>query len=126
MKKKAKFILSSLCVLLLLMFIQIPNTVNASTGLEFNEFNFPDNNFRRAIKESFPEYTKDDFLTTEEISNIYSLDVSEEGIKNLKGIEYFINLKYLNISVNNIEELDLSKNENLKSLEASNNQLLKK
>lgn len=126
MKKKAKFILSSLCVLLMLMFIQMPKLVSASTGLEFNEFNFPDANFRKAIKQSFPEYTKDNFLTTEEISNIYSLDVSTEGIKSLKGIEYFINLKYLNISVNNIEELDLSKNENLKSLEASNNQLLKK
>lgn len=124
MIKKAKFILTTISIFLLLMILQMPKTVFASEGVSFNKFNFPDAKFREAIEMAYPNYTKDGILSLDEISKIISLDVSENGITDLTGIEHFISLKYLNVSVNNLKKLDLSKNVLLNTIEASNNQLL--
>ena len=124
--KKAKFILTGICIFLLLIVLQtqIPNAVFASEGVSFDKFNFPDAKFREAIQMAYPNYTKDGVLSLDEISKITSLDVSESGITDLTGIEHFISLEYLNVSVNNLKKLDLSKNTLLNTIEASNNQLL--
>lgn len=126
MSKKAKLILTGICMFLLIMLlqIQIPNGVFANEGVSFDEFNFPDAKLREAIHIAYPNYTKDNYLSLDEISKIISLDVSESGITDLTGIEHFISLEYLNISVNNLAKLDLSKNILLDTIEASNNQLL--
>ena len=126
MIKKARFILTFICIVLIItiVLLQMNNKVFASEGISFDKFNFLDAKFREAIQDVYPAYTKDGILTSDEISKILSLDVSESGITNLTGIEYFVNLKYLNVSVNNLTELDLSKNIQLKTIEASNNQLL--
>ena len=126
MSKKAKFILTTISIFLLLMVLQIqmPKDVFASEGVSFDKFNFPDAKFREAIQMAYPSYTKDGVLYLDEISKIISLDVSESGITDLTGIENFISLEYLNISVNNLKKLDLSKNVMLNTIEASNNQLL--
>ena len=112
MNKKAKFILTTISIFLLLMVLQIQITkdVFASEGVSFDKFNFPDAKFREAIQMTYPSYTKDGVLSLDEISKIISLDVSESGITDLTGIEHFISLEYLNISVNNLKKLDLSKN----------------
>ena len=88
-RKKAKFILTIICMFLLIAILQMPNEVFASGNVSFDEFNFPDANFREAIQVAYPEYTKDGQLTLEEISKIISLDVSESGITNLTGIEHY-------------------------------------
>lgn len=126
MSKKAKFILTTICIFVLLMLLQIqmPNTVFASEGVSFDKFNFPDAKFREAIQMAYPNYTKDGVLSLDEIFKIVSLDVSESGITDLIGIEHFTSLEYLNVSVNNLKKLDLSKNISLDTIEASNNQLL--
>ena len=126
MSKKAKFILTTISIFLLLIVLQIqmPNAVFASEEVSFDKFNFPDANFREAIQMAYPNYTKDGVLSLDEISKIVSLDVSESGITDLTGIEHFTSLKYLNVSVNNLKKLDLSKNVLLNTIEASNNQLL--
>ena len=126
MHKKAKFIFTIISVVLLLIMLQVPSIVFATdaNGISLDEFNFPDENFRIILKEKFSEITKDNILTNEEIQKIQALDVSENIIKDLSGIEYFTNLKYLNVSVNKINALDLSNNINLVTIDASNNQSL--
>lgn len=126
MHKKAKFIFTIISVVLLLIMLQVPSIVFATDANEISldEFNFPDENFRIILKEKFSEITKDNILTNEEIQKIQALDVSENIIKDLSGIEYFTNLKYLNVSVNKINALDLSNNINLVTIDASNNQSL--
>ena len=126
MHKKAKFIFTIISVVLLLIMLQVPSIVFATdaNGISLDEFNFPDENFRIILKEKFSEITKDNILTNEEIQKVQALDVSENIIKDLSGIEYFTNLKYLNVSVNKINALDLSNNINLVTIDASNNQSL--
>lgn len=126
MIKKARFILTFISVVLIttIVLLQMNNKAFASEGISFDKFNFPDAKFREIIQDIYPAYTKDGILTLDEISKILSLDVSESEITDLTGIEYFVNLKYLNASVNNLTKLDLSKNVELKTIEASNNQLL--
>lgn len=124
--KKAKFIITTISVMLLVLFLQLTNVTfaNESSEIKFDKFNFPDANFRHALEMEFSKYLEDDLFTNDELQQIKSLDISAYNIKSLKGIEYFENLQYLNIELNLLQELDLSQNLNLRTLYASNNQLL--
>src|SRR5690606_28924100 len=64
-------------------------------------------------------------IQTSEALNVYFLFAAEAwgGIESLEGIEAFTNLTYLNCSINNISELDLSNNINLVHLDCSENLL---
>lgn len=96
MIRKGKLILSLLGIVVLFFLIQAIFGLNASASTEspINETTFPDNNFVNALKEIYPTYTKDNLLTPEEVSKITSLNLSMQGIRNLKGIEYFTNLTF--------------------------------
>ena len=126
MIKKGKLILSTLGILLLLFILQITfnSKVAANSEIPIDETSFPDNRFVNALKETYPKYTEDNILTEDELKKITSLDLSMQGIQNLKGIEYFKYLTFLNLEVNNLVSLDLRQNSNLTTLEISNNQLL--
>lgn len=126
MIRKGKLILSLLGIVVLFFLIQAIFGLNASASTEspINETTFPDNNFVNALKEIYPTYTKDNLLTPEEVSKITSLNLSMQGIRNLKGIEYFTNLTFLNLEFNNLVELDLRENVKLTTLEISNNPYL--
>ena len=97
--------------------------------LPINDTVFPDANFRNWILEQ--SYGEDYVLTDSEIANIVSMDVSNKNISNLKGIENFTALIFLNCSNNLLESIDVSKNvalmdlycseNNIKSLDLSNN-----
>lgn len=86
-----------------------------------NETNFPDANFRRFLLEQ--DYGKDGTLTNAEIKSITVMNVEEEEIGSLKGIEYFTALDTLDCSGNSLTELDVSKNVALKELNCSFNGL---
>lgn len=122
MARKFKFILSILGILILFFILQ--SKVSASSEIRIDSNSFPDNRFITALNEAYPAYTEDNILTSDELEKITNLDLSMQGIINLKGIEYFKNLRFLNIEVNNLTSLDLTQNTNLTTLEASNNQLL--
>ena len=79
--------------------------------------NFPDENFRKVL------LGKKDSLTKQDLENITTLDLSMKNIRDLKGIEYLTNLTSLNVSLNALSSLDLSKNTKLTWLDASNNAL---
>ena len=90
-------------------------------GIEVNETNFPDKNFRNYILEQ--EYGNDGLLTPSEISAVTSIDVYNKDISDLKGIEYFTSLTYLKCSSNQLTSLDVSKNTELTDFQCSSNNL---
>lgn len=92
-----------------------------TSGIEINANNFPDANFRNWLLEQ--DFGKDGRLTKAEISNIYTIDVNNKNINNLKGIEIFTNLAWLRCKYNQIKSLDISKNLSLTSLSCDDNQL---
>ncbi|MCR4809181.1 MAG: BspA family leucine-rich repeat surface protein [Prevotella sp.] len=70
------------------------------TDLWITKALFPDDNFRAWL---FTQtYGQDGKLTAEEISKIYSMNVSGLGITDLRGIEVFTALESLNCSKNNL------------------------
>ena len=113
----------------------------AANDVAINETNFPDAVFRNYVWENFDQ-DKNGSLNEIEIGNVTKIDVSgtmlegrvtddgidfsgytSNGVKSVKGIELFPNLKTLECSCNDITELDVSKNTALESLGCSHNKL---
>lgn len=94
----------------------------AEGDVEINETNFPDANFRTMVSKK-ADTDKDGILTKAEMDAVTTLDVSEERISDITGIEYFKNIEVLKINSNQITEVDLSQNKNLKNLNCYNNKL---
>lgn len=101
--------------------------VTSSTGgtfqlrLRIDEGSFPDEYFRTWVLEQ--SFGLDGMLTAEELSGVYTIDVSGLGIANLTGIENFIMLSSLYCSQNQLETIDISNNTSLVTLDCSQNQL---
>ncbi|MBQ9646577.1 MAG: hypothetical protein IJV24_09560 [Prevotella sp.] len=77
--------------------------VNINTGAKgvgINEYNFPDERFRRYLLSQ--SYGRDSLLTDDEIAAITKLDISGKSIVSLEGIHYLNNLSDLNCSSNNL------------------------
>ena len=91
-------------------------------GIAIDETNFPDSGFRQLLFEKY-NFAKDGVLTDEEINSTTELDIFYDNLKSLKGIEFFTALEKLSCSVNDITELDLSRNTKLKYLDCSYNEL---
>jgi hypothetical protein len=67
---------------------------------------FIDRNFEKCVRNLIPDsYTQ--WISISELSTIRELDLSNKGISNLDGIQYFLNLEKLNLSGNNICDLRL-------------------
>ena len=84
---------------------------------------FPDAVFCEFVKTNLDTNPKDGYLSDGEIQKITTVDCRELGIKDLAGVEYFTSMSYLNCSGNDIQTLDLSKNEKLSYLYCLDNQL---
>ena len=91
-------------------------------GVPIDEGHFPDANFRSKLVE-IPYYGADEFLTFEELSQVFDLNVSNKNISSLEGISYFTALQTLNCSGNNLAELNLDSNTNLQTLICNDNSL---
>lgn len=96
------------------------NLIRLPFEIEINDTNFPDAAFRRWLNENI-DAADDNILTEKELKSITEMDMYDSGISNLKGIEYFTALAYLDIGSNSIEELDLSKNTALTTLSCEEN-----
>ena len=82
-----------------------------ASGVAIDEKNFPDTNFRKYLLEQ--DYGNDGFINENEIKRINTIYVDNCDIYNLKGIEFFTDLSYLNCSRNKLTSLDVSKNSKL-------------
>ena len=91
-------------------------------GVVIDEYNFPDEYFNAYLKKQ--EYGLDGFITDDEIKKLTSFYIGwTYNVSNLKGIEYFTELKELSCPANGLTSLDVSKNTALWRLDCSNNQL---
>ena len=83
--------------------------------------NFPDDNFRDIVVD-YDEYD-DEILYDYEIKYIRYMDLTDEGISDLTGIQYFSALEQLYCNGNQLTSLDVSYMKNLVELNCSNNLL---
>ena len=90
----------------------------------------PDSNFRDALINHSPtlnisasDFNTDNEIATLKIKNIVSFNADHKGIKSLKGIEGFTDLKILFVPRNQLTAIDLSQNKALTYLAANDNQL---
>ncbi|MBQ9169200.1 MAG: hypothetical protein IJ148_00040 [Bacteroidaceae bacterium] len=102
--------------------------------IPIDEAHFPDDNFRAYVKEEKDDRPADGRLDQQE-ANVFSssetnksvyyvtIDVTGRDISSLKGIEYFPELEILNITRNNITELDVSPFKYLLKLVTTSNPL---
>jgi len=79
----------------------------------------PDENFCKALRDRFGK----DCLMKSEAKDVKEIAVDDKGIKSLKGIEYFTNLKKLSCAKNLLTSIDVSGNTLLEILDFHNNQL---
>ncbi|MFU0464458.1 hypothetical protein ACMZ7W_02580 [Gardnerella vaginalis] len=95
---------------------------NVSGGVPIDREHFPDRDFRFYVHNNF-DLDGDQELSPQDIGKIESIDVGSIELSNLKGIEYFKNLKELYCYNNKLRSLDLSNNPKLEVLDCSNNKL---
>ncbi|MBO3116743.1 leucine-rich repeat domain-containing protein [Winogradskyella sp. DF17] len=95
-----------------------------SVDCNFGETFVPDDNFEQALIDlGLDTAPLNDFVLTSNIQGLTNLDISGNGIADLAGIEDFENLETLNVSNNNLIDVDLSNNIALLNLNISGNQL---
>ena len=89
--------------------------------VEINDENFPDEGFRNYVKSNFDK-DSNGILSVEEINNATRVDISyyNYAITDLKGIEYFVALTYLDCQNLELDELDVSRNTALTDLQCYN------
>ena len=92
--------------------------------VEINETNFPDENFRKYVANSF-DSDKDGVLSDVEIDTVIEISVPDSGIADLKGVEFFVHLNKLDCSTNQLTGLDVSMNTELQTLICFENKLEK-
>ena len=89
--------------------------------LVINAKNFPDDNFRSNVKNR--DQDDDGYLSNAELRDIYRFNISNNGISDLTGIEYFTALEQLYCYDNSLKSLDVSNNTALTELDCSGNSL---
>ena len=102
-KKNSKTLFVGLCFVLLAFLYKSYNT-----DIKIDDKNFPDANFRKHLLAQ--DYGENGIITKEEMEMISEIDVHNCHISNLKGIQYFTNLKILfcwgnNLNAVRVEEL---------------------
>ena len=95
---------------------------HANSTIELSKQNFPDDAFRDYLKSLFDK-NYDRKLAPAERNAVKQIVVWNMGIRNLKGIEFFPNLKYLNCTGNELTSLDVHENTALTYLDCSKNKL---
>jgi Leucine-rich repeat (LRR) protein len=94
------------------------------SGHNVEKIYLPDDNFENALISMGYDYgIANDSVYKAIISSIKNLQIYNQGIKSLQGIESFSALENLNINNNDISELNLDSNLNLKELSFLNNKI---
>ena len=88
-----------------------------------NESHFPDASFRAYVADNI-DTDKNLKLSPEEIAAVTEIDVSgTDGLRNLEGLRYFVNLQRLDCSRTGIDHLELYNNKELRTLNCNNTNL---
>ena len=117
--------LVSALLTLAMVFTFLPISAFAATdsygSVYITDANVPNATFRRYLKQF--DKDKNGYLSPEERYAVTEIDVHDKNITSLKGIEFFPNLTKLLCYSNQLTELDVSKNTELKALSCGSNQL---
>lgn len=105
----------------LLVGLLLPTATWADGDITIDATNFPDKAFRDFL--TTQSYGEDGVLTENEITGVTEMYLTNKGISNLKGIEYFKNLYVLQCDSNQLTSLDLSSNTALQYLKCKSNKL---
>ena len=108
MRKRLLSILLLCCMVLTLL----PTAAFAADDVAINEINFPDDNFRKYVKEKFDKNSNNS-LSADEIAEAKEISVEGKPITSFKGIEYFTALTNLECSRTKLTSLDTSHNKKL-------------
>ena len=93
----------------------------ASADVEICDENFPDPFFFNIAVGYDTNF--DSYLQDSEIAIVDALNCEGSGITDLKGIEYFTEMKFLTVSNNQLTKLDLSGNQKLRVVYCDHNRL---
>jgi hypothetical protein len=102
--------------------VTVTKEISVTQSFMIQEVEFEDNLFDAYAKENL-DSNGDGLFSLDEAAKIKSLNVSNLGLKSLKGIESFAALETLNCSDNELTEIDLSTLKLLKDLNCSINSL---
>lgn len=80
----------------------------------YGNINFPDSNLKQAILNQYPSFGND--INETEALSVFSLNISNSNVSSLDGIQYFKNLDVLDISNNNISQINNSHTSTLTNL----------
>ena len=89
----------------------------------YNDTYVPDDNFEQALIDLGYDSVLDDYIDTDDINAITTLNIDSKNISDLTGIEDFAALVSLYVSNNALTNLDVSNNVSLENLFCNNNQL---
>jgi len=106
---------------------QKDTTASFSENCHYNETYIPDDAFEQALIDLGYDYSSagplDDYVPTARINTITTLNIRNNDIIDLTGIQDFVELVSLNCSNNRLTNLDFGNNPKLKFLNCSGNQL---
>ena len=88
------------------------------------QIHVPDDNFEQALIDLGYDYTLDDYVYTESIKYVEELNLNNKQIKDLTGIEGFVNLQKLEASDNELTSVIFTGNAFLDKIHLSNNNLV--
>ena len=101
------------------LYFEYPQAADIN-AIAINRLHFPDANFRSYITLNI-DNNSDGYLSAAEIGKVGILSISNKGISNLKGIEFFTELYDLNCSNNKLTSLDLSANPKIDGVDCDDN-----
>lgn len=110
-----------LAALLFLNILICRAPVQAAEEIAINAVNFPDENFREYL-EQFDD-DRNGFLSAAERGVVSTIDVQGKGIRSVKGVEFFRDLRNLSCENNAIPVINVSANTRLEYLDCSGNNL---
>ena len=121
--KKKKFLAYFLITILIFQsFGTTPLIVSAEEGISVDVTTFPDEIFRNYVLENV-DTDDDESLSSEEISDCKEINVNNQSISDLTGIQYFTELVWLYCDDNNLKTLDVSNLAKLSTLYCRYNEL---
>ena len=120
MRKSITGVIASLSMAALLAFVPAAGA-RADGEVTIDSTTFPDKHFRNYVTKVIDD--GDGKLTQDEIDAVSGIEVNNRNIEDITGIELFKNLTLLNISGNNIKNIDVSIYKDLTFLSCSNNLL---
>ena len=109
-------------IIALAVSVMLMACVSAWGAVAINETNFPNSTFRTYVSTTF-DTDSNGSLDDDEIANAVAIDVSNRGIDNLTGIEYFSDLVDLYCQNNSLTAISVSSNTRLSTFYCYGNSL---